>query len=337
MRKTLTGIIVLSILILGVTAVSWADVKSGSTAQTRDIVLMEEDAAPGSSTGEIQVQELHKNDFVTTIVSDRPDGIYNIGDNIILRFTSERDAYVTVLDFTPSGQIVVLFPNKWVADNHVKAGETVIIPAEGQNFSLKAGGPVGVDVVKAIATNNREQVYDDANKDLAGPFSVLKDPKVATRDILLLAEEQPASPADGTPAQPLEWSVSSLALMTKDEEDNSPTGFTAGSSGDWQVKMWTNRNNFLVGERVFVKLLSNKDGRLTSLLNAGASSSENNLLPEDSSVVFKAGEVLILPRADDKWKLVSAEKAGVDGIKAELALNDGTKLEIELGLTVEQD
>ncbi|MDR1915788.1 MAG: DUF4384 domain-containing protein [Synergistaceae bacterium] len=318
---------------------AFADVKSGTTTATRDIVLAEDDDAAeqpvGSTPDGLGVEEMHKNDFVTTLTSDRSDGVYNIGDKMVLSFKSEADAYVTILDFTPSGQIVMLFPNKWVSDNFVKAGTEIKIPAEGQKFSMKAGGPVGVDVIKAIATNNEVQVFDEANKDVAGPFSVIKEPKAATRDILLAAEDDESVSADSS-AAPLKWSVASLALMTKDNDDK-PTGFASLSQGDTLVKTWVNGSSFLVGERVFFKLLANKGGKLISLTNAGASNNQNKLLPEDANVTFAPGEILILPRKDDKWKLVAAESLGKDTIEAKVELSDGTQLSLVFDVMVETD
>jgi hypothetical protein len=347
MKKTITTILALSLLALAMGTGASADVKTGKTDQTRDITL---EAEEKDSSAGIKVEELHKNDFTTALSSNNADGVYNIKDRLALSFTSGEDAYLTILDFTAGGSIVQLFPNKWVKDNFVKAGETVSIPAEGSGYYMLVGGPVGVDVVKAIATNNDIQVFDAENKDVAGPFSVIKDPKSATRDILLMAEEPEPEPEVPEPPHPdwetsgdvppppaaLKWSVASLAVMTKGAE-GVPTGFTVGNSGDWRAKLWTNSPSFLVGNRVYVKLLSDKPGKLVSLVNMGASSAENNLLPDGADISFEAGEILILPRNEDKWKLVAAPKAGLDVIKAKLALADGTELELSLDVNVDEE
>jgi hypothetical protein len=348
-KKIIIGLLAISLFC---SAAAWADVKSGVTTQTRDILLMEEEAVPpnpetppkdpnvvDTSSG-IKVQEMRKNDFKTELRADRPDGVYSDGDKIVLTFKSEKDAYLTILDFTPSGQIIVLFPNKWVEDNFVKAGEEISIPVEGQNYSLQAGKVVGVDVVKAIATNNDVQVYDKEKSDVAGPFSVLKDPVQATRDILMVDDGGPVAATPGTAhpsaAQPLEWSVASLAIATKGADD-APTGFASGANGEFRATAWANGSDFLVGERVFVKILSNKGGTIASLVNLGASSNENSLLPKEGEIKFAPGEILILPRADDKWKLVADQKAGRDSVKARLVSGDGEELELTFEVNVSED
>jgi len=325
------------LLLCGAFGSAWADVKGAVTSQTRDILLVAEvaeveekdtpvkvmDTAPG-----LQMAELSTNDIAVTLTADRPDGQYAIGDKIILSVTSEEDGYLTLLDFTPGGQIVVLYPNAWVEDNQVKAGETVTIPMGDTQYALRAGGPVGVDVVKAIVTDKPVQVYDENNKDVVGPFSMLKDPVAATRDILIVAAEQSAG--DPGAEDDAKWGVASFAVMTDEVGGEAPTGFAIAEKDDWQAKMWANGNNLLIGERVFVKFLSNKPGKLVSLVNVGPRSSENNLLPGGTDISFQAGEILILPRPDDKWKLVAAEDAGRDSVKAKLVLDDESSAELDL-------
>jgi hypothetical protein len=124
--------------------------------------------------------------------------------------------------------------------------------------------------------------------------------------------------------------------MTRDPQNpDQPSGFTIAQKEDWTVKMWTNKVSYLMGELVLVEILSNKPAKLASLVNLGASENENTLLPEDADVLAQSGEILILPGKDDLWKLVAAVKTGKDVIKAKLAAEDGTELELALEVTVE--
>ena len=142
-----------------------------------------QDPNPGTKPadpGDLNVKELHKNDFATTLTASSPNGVYKPGDPIVLTFTSEKDAYLTILDFTPSVNIVVLYPNDLMKnnDNSVKAGEPVVIPVSGDGYIMKAGERVGVDIVKAIATTEKDkQIYDKEGGNVvrAPPFSALKD------------------------------------------------------------------------------------------------------------------------------------------------------------------
>jgi len=328
MKKNL---VILFILALSVTS-AWADIKASTTTATRDILLFEEENI--DVLANVQVSEISKNDFHTSFITDREDGVYSSGERIVFTFKAEEDSYLTILDFTPSGQILVLFPNQWVSDNHIKVGQEVIIPAEGQNFSMRAGNVMGVDVVKAIATNKDVQIFNEDNKELFGPFAKLQDPKAGTRDILLFAEDPDPNPDLD---DPLKWSVATVAVMTHGEGSDRATGFAAAKNETQSVQMWANAANYLIGENVFVKLLSNEPATLVSLVNRGASETENNLLPEGTKITVEAGEVLVLPRKDDKWKLVAASDTGIDVLVGKLTFADGSELELSLEVTVEED
>ena len=54
----------------------------------------------------------HAGQLATTIVADRPDATYAIGETVRLTVTGNEDSYVTVLDVGPTGAVTELFPNK---------------------------------------------------------------------------------------------------------------------------------------------------------------------------------------------------------------------------------
>lgn len=329
-------------------ALASADVLPRTTTATRDIVLVEDDeeeeATEEKSAEEksepdgeekvarLGVEEMHKTDFILSLesVNSAEGDLYAIGDKIGFTFTSDQDAYVTLLDFTPSGKIYVLFPNKWVSNNFVKAGETVTVPAEGQKFSMKVGGPAGVDVVKAIATNIETKILDPENQKLFGPFMALEDAKAATRDIILF-EEEPEVAAD----VPLKWAATSLAVLTKgDALENG--GFGVTLQDGWIAKIWVDRDAFLTGEAIFVKLQSNRPATLVSLVNKGASGKENILLPEGVEKGVLPGAITVLPGKEDKWKLIAASEPGQDSVTAVLRDEAGAEVSVSLIITVEE-
>lgn len=330
----------------------FADVLPRTTTATRDIMLVEEFEEKEEQTavaspvwtgmdGEEQaarlgVEEMHKTDFSVSLSSGKSaeGDVYQIGDKIEFTFTSDKDCYVTLLDFTPSGKIYVLFPNKWVSNNFVKAGESVVVPAAGQQFAMKLGGPAGVDIVKAIATNVETKILDPENQKLFGPFSVLEDPKVATRDIMLI-EEEPEAAAAASPETPLEWTAASLAVFTKGDSPEKG-GFGVSIEGNWIAKIWADRDAFLTGESIFVKLQSNRPATLVSLVNTGASGRENILLPEGVEKSVLPGAIAILPGKQDKWKLIAATEPGVDVLTAVLRDESGAEMKVSFSITVEE-
>ena len=75
------------------------------------------------------------------------------GDAVVIKFQAERDCYVTLFNMGTSGQIAVLFPNRFYATNFVKGRKEYRIPGEFQNFVIKAQGPTGIEKLKIFATD----------------------------------------------------------------------------------------------------------------------------------------------------------------------------------------
>ncbi|MCF4152407.1 DUF4384 domain-containing protein [Dethiosulfovibrio sp. F2B] len=315
--------------------VASADVRSKESGATRDIVLVEEDSEEGEDAeAKLQMEEMASegDPLGLKLWSDRSEkgDVYDIGDKMTVFFKAEKDCYLTVLDFTPSGSIYKLFPNKWMTDGFVKAGQEIAIPAKGQKFSLKVGGPAGTDVIKAIATNQETKVIDEENEEIMGPFSSIKDAKAATRDILLVEEEEEVN-SD----KPLEWDAVALSIHTRGESDEKG-GFGVAEKDGWVAKMWLDRDNFLTGEPMFLKFSSNMPCTVVKVVNDGVSGKHNDLLPEGTTLNVNPGSIVILPGKEHKFKLVPSTPVGLDTITAYLAGEDGTEMDLSLKVLIEE-
>ena len=78
---------------------------------------------------------------------------YREGDEISFMVSSDKDAYLVLLDYQSDGTTVVLFPNEFHTDSRIRKGETVCIPDPANaDFSLKVGAPFGDDRIEAIAS-----------------------------------------------------------------------------------------------------------------------------------------------------------------------------------------
>jgi hypothetical protein len=78
--------------------------------------------------------------------------LYRVGDTIEFSVRVNRDAYVTLINIGASGDVTVIFPNKFHPSHFVRAGQTVVIPAPTWNFSFVVQGPPGFDQIKAVAS-----------------------------------------------------------------------------------------------------------------------------------------------------------------------------------------
>jgi hypothetical protein len=106
---------------------------------------------------------------------------YRIGDKINLYFRSEKDCYLTLLNYGTSGNMTVLLPNGISQDHFIKAGRTYAIPGEEYPFDYILSGPTGTEKIKAIGTNQKINLMDmKFNKDelFNKSSSVAKDIKI---------------------------------------------------------------------------------------------------------------------------------------------------------------
>lgn len=76
---------------------------------------------------------------------------YEIGSEVTFYLRSNHDCYVMLLDLQTSGGLYVLFPNSYQEENFVRGGRIYTIPSSQHPFSINAGGPTGVEGVKAVA------------------------------------------------------------------------------------------------------------------------------------------------------------------------------------------
>jgi hypothetical protein len=85
---------------------------------------------------------------------------YQVGEPVTFYFYAERDGYLNLVDFGTSDKVHVIFPNRLQRDNFVKGGEVVKIPLKSEDeFRFRIKGPEGVEVVKAVFSTKKLQLY----------------------------------------------------------------------------------------------------------------------------------------------------------------------------------
>ncbi len=89
--------------------------------------------------------------------TDYPD--YRPGDEVVFYVRANLDCYLTLLDFGTSGEVKILFPNRYDKKNHIQGGKTYRIPAKGAKEAYRVEGPRGTEIIRAIATLDDEPVY----------------------------------------------------------------------------------------------------------------------------------------------------------------------------------
>jgi hypothetical protein len=77
---------------------------------------------------------------------------YRVGDRLTLNFETNQDAFLTIVNVGTSGEVTILFPNRFSGGHGVKAGRTYRIPDAGDSYELVLNGPPGVELVYALLT-----------------------------------------------------------------------------------------------------------------------------------------------------------------------------------------
>ncbi len=120
-------------------------------------------AAPVSGTFAPSPVQVHNNDNVPFALHLRTDkNVYRIGEKVRIMATAEKDCQLTILDVGTSGQVHVLFPNRYQPDNRVRAGQTIVIPADTAPVNYVLNGPEGVEALIGICRTDGKPVYTGA-------------------------------------------------------------------------------------------------------------------------------------------------------------------------------
>lgn len=152
-------------------------------------------AAPAETRDRLQVK----------ISTDKPS--YRIGDTVRFGLRVNRDAYVTLVNIGTSGDITIIYPNRFHPSHFVRAGQDVAIPPPDAGFTLTVQGPAGFDQVRAIATEDPVQLLAG---DFAGQSTTFRSlDRVQTRSLVVTinAEREKVAPA--------RWAEDVIAIEVK--------------------------------------------------------------------------------------------------------------------------
>jgi hypothetical protein len=94
------------------------------------------------------------------IWTNHDDGEYYEGDNIVLNFRVNRDAFVAIYSIDSRDRVNLLFPSGPGEDNYVRGGVTYSLPNGLDDFDLVVTGPKGVENIQIIASRERFPIPD---------------------------------------------------------------------------------------------------------------------------------------------------------------------------------
>lgn len=76
---------------------------------------------------------------------DRRNATYKVGDQVRIRVTTDKDAYVYILN-KGTKRTTWLFPNAYHKEPFLKAGQT-LVPAEDGKWNIDVRGPAGTELL----------------------------------------------------------------------------------------------------------------------------------------------------------------------------------------------
>jgi len=128
---------------------------------------------------------------------------FKSGESVVFTFTADQDCYLPIFNIGTSGQMIVLFPNKFNPDNKIEKGRTYRIPAD-ETYQYQVTGPTGTETIKAIASVEPIMIKVaslqgelkrplEQSSDPGGTFLTMKDPKLVLKDIAMVTSGTPSA------------------------------------------------------------------------------------------------------------------------------------------------
>jgi hypothetical protein len=90
--------------------------------------------------------------------SGHSDGEYYEGENIVIHFRVNRDAFVAIYSIDTRNRVNLLFPSYEGEDNYVYGGVTYDLPGDQADYDLEVSGPEGFENLQIIASREAFEI-----------------------------------------------------------------------------------------------------------------------------------------------------------------------------------
>lgn len=143
-----------------------------------------------NATGNRELFEriLNNAKFTVGIKADKKE--LNMGERISFSVSSAEAGYVNIVDIDASGEITVLFPNKFKDSNQLAANKELRIPADIGGFRLEATTK-GESMVVALVTKTPLNLYKESAGKVLGQFKSFGNNDFGSLKRAVVARTQP--------------------------------------------------------------------------------------------------------------------------------------------------
>ena len=92
--------------------------------------------------------------------TNHEDGEYFEGDNIVIKYRSNHDAFVAIYSIDTKGRVNLLFPSEPREDNFIRGGVSYRLPDGYDDYDLVVSGPEGIESIQVIASREKFPIPD---------------------------------------------------------------------------------------------------------------------------------------------------------------------------------
>ncbi|MCT4655147.1 MAG: DUF4384 domain-containing protein [Cohaesibacter sp.] len=252
-------------------------------------------------------------DLSVKVSVNNKKGIYQLGDALELSVTTNKDAYVTVLNIGVNGTTTILYPYQDGTNNLIKAGETRAISGKNTGVTIKFHAPAGTDLVKAFASTKKIPLLDPAH--ITKATSRIGVATQKARNLVPAMQQTIDNNSDK-----ISWAIDTIKVTSVDKNAAAPikdAGQIVQVAKPFGFTIKTDKLVYKIGEPVQLSVTSKKDCKL-KLYNIGTSGAVRLIYPNKAQPndMIKADKELMVPEKGKKTLLASIGPAGVESVLA---------------------
>ena len=244
---------------------------------------------------------------------DHASNTYAQGEQVRLFVQTNKDAWVTVLNVGPDGSTTMLFPNRYQADNRVRANTVTEVPDPASRARIAVSGTTGGELIKVIATSRPTPLFQSAQLAQAGVFQTLRARAVETaRNLAVVMAEE----------EMIEWDVYDKVIRTVPQRPASAAPPAPVAGAGWPARPFTleiaaDKPVYRVTDPVTLMVKAEADCHLT-LLNTGSAGQARLLFPNryQQQTLIRAGQTVVVPGIGAGVLIVPIGPAGVEHVTA---------------------